>query len=76
MNNPSLSLRCRDTVPLPRQNRADHLRNENSPTAQRSPAEVPQVSPPRSGGEAAAEEPAGNRYRGGHQKFCQTEVQP
>ena len=63
-----------DTVPA--QNRTDQLRNENFATAEREPAEVPQVSPPGPGGEAATEEPAGNRYRRGHQKFCQTEVQP
>ena len=74
MNNLSLTASCRDSVPLPLQNRSDQLRHEDSATAERESAEVPQVSPPRSGGEAAAEEPAGNRYRGGHQKFCQTEV--
>ena len=56
--------------------RTDLLRNENTSTARRESAEVPQVPPPRTGGEVTAEEPAGNRYRRGYQKFCKTEVQP
>ena len=74
MNNLSLSQSHFHTVPA--QNRSHQLRNENFATAEREPAEVPQVSPHRPGGEAAPEEPDGNRYRGGHQKLCQAEVQP
>ena len=75
MNNLSLSLHHCDTIPL-QSSPSDQARHENSSTAEREPAEVPQVPPPRPGGEAAPEEPAGNRHRRGHQKFCQTEVQP
>ena len=52
------------------QYRSDQLKNENSPPAEREPAEVPQVPPRGAGGEAAAEEPAGDRHRGGHPEFC------
>ena len=56
-------------------NRSDQLKDENSAPAEHKPDEVPQVSPPGPGGEAAPEEPAGNRNRGGHPEFCQAEVQ-
>ena len=61
MNNLSLLLYHCDTIPV--QSRADPSRNENSSTAEREPSEVPQVPPPRAGGEVAPEEPAGNRDR-------------
>ena len=56
------------------QSRSDQLKNENSPPAEREPDEVPQVPPRGAGGEAAPEEPAGDRHRGGHPEFCQTEM--
>ena len=62
MNNLSLLLYHCDTIPV-LQSRANPSRNENSSTAEREPAKVPQVPPPRSGGEVAPEEPAGNRDR-------------